>query len=106
MHAEHRAAEVEVYGTSPMLGLTLREVRLRDTSGVVHQHVQTTELIFGKGDHLGHVGLGNHVNKYESRPPTFGVDLTNSAGASVFVDVCDDDSCSLMGESPGNRSSY
>src|SRR5215212_2298619 len=44
VYAQHHAAEVEVDGTSPLFGLTLREVGLRNATSVVDQHVQATEL--------------------------------------------------------------
>jgi hypothetical protein len=37
---------------------------------------------------------------------SFGVDLTNCACASVFVHIRDGDGCPLVGQSPGDRSTY
>jgi len=89
-----------------MLGLALREVRLRDPAPVVHQHVQATELVLRKRDHPRRAGLGGHIHADERGPSSPGCDLTYSAGAGVFVGIRDDDGRPHPGESPGNRPSY
>jgi hypothetical protein len=80
---EHHTPEVEVNGVSPVFGLALREVRLCDGAGIVHQHVQAAELLFSEGDHPGDVGLGGHIGNDESRLPSFGVDLTTNLRAGA-----------------------
>src|SRR5215212_6508701 len=89
--AQHRAPEVEVDGTSPMRGITLRKIRFLDAASIVHQHVQTAKFLFGKGDHPRHVNLGSHLGENESRPSSPGSDLTNGTSTSLLVHVCDHD---------------
>src|SRR5215216_8010049 len=85
VYAQHHAAEVEVEGASPILGLTLREVRPLNSAWIVHQHVQAAKLLFSKDDHPGHVSLGSHISNNARCLLSFGSDLMNHAGTGFLV---------------------